>query len=92
MADVRTQQTTDDLRDRVDVALTWAPNREGKGGMHDGRRALAELCDRVAALETENKRLREALAKVRDMAAEDDLDMIIEECILALEPVGDDRG
>lgn len=48
VSDVRTQQA----RERVALALTWAPHRPGKGGFADGIAALDELADRVAALET----------------------------------------
>ena len=48
MADVRTQQA----RERVALALTWAPHRPGKGGFADGIAALDDLADLVAALET----------------------------------------
>ena len=48
MADVRTQQA----RERVALALTWAPHRPGEGGFADGIAALDELADLVAVLET----------------------------------------
>ena len=57
MADVRTQQA----RERVALALTWAPHRPGKGGFADGIAALDELADLVAVLETA---LREAVTHI----------------------------
>lgn len=48
MADVRTQQA----RERVALALTWAPHRPGEGGFADGIAALDDLADLVAVLET----------------------------------------